>query len=241
MNASTGAVTFTAPQGTCVIDADQAGNASYTAATQAQQSIAVGKSPQTIRFTTKRPPNERVGGAYGVAASATSHLAVTLKVDHATAKECTISGHRLTFRAAGVCVVDANQPGNGSFLAAAQVQLRIRVLPSAHLTLTIHFANNSITLDATARHQLTAFAKQVKAHGLRHLSITGYASSTGTVAGNKRLGAKRAVAAEVYLKTLFKNLKVGGVKYAVAGKGASAFAVKNPKSGLNRRDVLTAS
>jgi hypothetical protein len=43
-------VSFTAV-GTCVINANQAGDADYNAATQAQQSFAVGKGAQAITFT----------------------------------------------------------------------------------------------------------------------------------------------------------------------------------------------
>ena len=41
--------------GTCVIDANQAGNASYNAASQVQQSFAVGKGSQTVSFTSTAP------------------------------------------------------------------------------------------------------------------------------------------------------------------------------------------
>ena len=49
--------------GTCVIDANQAGNGNYNAAPQAQQSFAVGKGSQTITFTSTAPSSAVVGGA----------------------------------------------------------------------------------------------------------------------------------------------------------------------------------
>ena len=56
--------------GTCVIDANQAGNANYNAAPQAQQSFAVGKGAQTISFTSTAPAAAVVGGpTYDVTAS----------------------------------------------------------------------------------------------------------------------------------------------------------------------------
>src|ERR1019366_7222135 len=44
-------VTFAAPAGTCVVDANQAGNTSYSAAPQVQQSFSVGAGSQAITFT----------------------------------------------------------------------------------------------------------------------------------------------------------------------------------------------
>ena len=60
-----GVVSFTAA-GTCVIDANQAGDANWNAAPQVQQSFAVGTaSPtsQTISFTSTAPARATVGGA----------------------------------------------------------------------------------------------------------------------------------------------------------------------------------
>ena len=45
--------------GTCVIDANQAGNANYNAAPQVQQSFTVGKGNQTITFTSTAPAPRR--------------------------------------------------------------------------------------------------------------------------------------------------------------------------------------
>ena len=47
--------------GTCVIDANQAGDANYNAAPQVQQTFAVGKAAQTISFTSTAPA-AAVGG-----------------------------------------------------------------------------------------------------------------------------------------------------------------------------------
>ena len=49
--------------GTCVVNANQAGNANYNAAPQAQQSFAVAKGSQTITFTSTTPVSATVGGA----------------------------------------------------------------------------------------------------------------------------------------------------------------------------------
>jgi hypothetical protein len=41
---------------------------------------------------------------------------------------CTVSGTIVTYTAAGSCVIDANQAGNGSYAAAPQVQQTITVI-----------------------------------------------------------------------------------------------------------------
>jgi len=119
---SAGTVSFTGT-GTCTINADQAGNGSYLAAPQVQQSIAVGLQPQTITFTSTTPGSATVGGAtYTVAATATSGLSVSFAIAAGSAGVCSISGTTVSMTGVGTCVVNANQAGNASYAAASQVQ-----------------------------------------------------------------------------------------------------------------------
>ena len=109
--------------GNCVIDANQAGNATYNAAPQVQQTFGVGKTDQTISFTSTAPVNATVAGtAYTVAATATSSLAVTFAIDASAASVCAITGASVTFQSAGTCVINANQAGNATYSPAPQVQ-----------------------------------------------------------------------------------------------------------------------
>ncbi|HZF12168.1 MAG TPA: Ig-like domain-containing protein, partial [Thermoanaerobaculia bacterium] len=109
--------------GTCVIDANQAGNANYNAAPQAQQSDPVGKGDQTITFTSTPPAGAKVGGpTYTVTATATSGLPVTFTIDATATSVCSISGSTVSFIGAGTCVIDANQAGNANYNAAPQAQ-----------------------------------------------------------------------------------------------------------------------
>ena len=133
-------VHFTAT-GTCVIDANQAGNANYNAAPQVKQSIAIGLTPQSITYTSTAPTTAVVGGAtYTPTATATSGLAVTITVDSSSSAVCTITGGVVSFQAAGSCVLDANQAGNGTYAAAPQIQQ----------TFTVGKANQAITFTSTA-------------------------------------------------------------------------------------------
>ena len=58
---TSGVVTFTGA-GSCVIDANQAGNVNYNPAAQVQQTVPVGKGAQTIVFTSAAPTGAVVGG-----------------------------------------------------------------------------------------------------------------------------------------------------------------------------------
>jgi hypothetical protein len=119
---SGGAVSFQAV-GTCIIDANQAGNANYNAATQVQQTFAVGKGAQTVSFTSTAPINATVGGpTYMPTAKSTSGLTVALTIDRASAAICSITSGVVRLQAAGTCIIDANQAGNANYNAAPQVQ-----------------------------------------------------------------------------------------------------------------------
>jgi hypothetical protein len=107
--------------GTCVVDANQAGNADYLAANQVQQSIAVGKGSQAITFSTTAPSSAQVGGSYTPVATSTSGLTVAITLD-ASSTGCTLTGGTVNFSASGTCIIDANQPGSADYLPAAQMQ-----------------------------------------------------------------------------------------------------------------------
>jgi hypothetical protein len=133
-----GTVTFNAV-GSCVIDANQAGNASYGPAPQVQQTIAIGLAPQTISFTA--PITGAVNGSAELTATATSALLVTLSVDGATTNgACGLSANAVNYLAVGSCVLDANQAGNATYAAAPQVEQ----------TIAIGLAPQAITFTSTA-------------------------------------------------------------------------------------------
>jgi eukaryotic-like serine/threonine-protein kinase len=116
-------VTYTAA-GTCVIDANQAGNATYAAAPQVQRTITVSAISQSISFTA--PASGTVRGS--------AHLSATgggsgnpVMFSAGSPRVCTLSGSTVTYTAVGRCVIDANQAGNTTYAAAPQVQRTITV------------------------------------------------------------------------------------------------------------------
>jgi outer membrane protein OmpA-like peptidoglycan-associated protein len=110
--------------GTCTIDANQAGNASWNAASQVQQSFTVATIPQVITSWSTPPSAATIGGAtYGVSATGGgSGNAVTYTIDASASSVCTISGGTVSFIANGTCTIDANQTGNATYAAAIQAQ-----------------------------------------------------------------------------------------------------------------------
>jgi hypothetical protein len=122
-------VTYTAA-GNCVIDANQAGTATYLAAPQVQQTITVTsaqKLPQSISFAAPASGSAR-GSATLSATGGGSGNPVVFSADPASGPGvCTVSGTSVTYTAAGNCVIDANQAGTATYLAAPQVEQTITV------------------------------------------------------------------------------------------------------------------
>jgi hypothetical protein len=123
---TSGVVSFTAA-GTCLINANQAGDAVWAPAPQVQQSITVNAKSQTITFTSANPTPVRVGDpAYAPQATATSGLSVTFSLD-AASTGCTLVTGVVNFTSTGQCVINANQAGNATWAAAPQVSQSILV------------------------------------------------------------------------------------------------------------------
>ena len=74
----------------------------------------------------KAPATGYVGKQFTPTATSTSGLPVTLTLD-ATSTGCSFVGGVVYFEAPGTCVINANQPGNGTIPADPQVQRKINV------------------------------------------------------------------------------------------------------------------
>lgn len=120
--------------GTIVVAANQPGNATFSAAQEVTTSFTVSKSPQTISpFGTI--PNIRIGNGPLQITLPTSNsglpVAVSIKSGNAN-----ISGSNITPTGTGVVVLAANQAGNSTFSAAAEVTASFSILNNT-VTLTI--------------------------------------------------------------------------------------------------------
>ncbi len=154
-----GVLTITGP-GTFIIDANQAGNATYAAASQVQLTItATNLTAQTINFTAPTTTTYTYGAApVTVTASSTSGLTVALTLDsNSTAGAGSLSSGVLTITGPGTIIIDANQAGNGTYAAATQVQLTLTVSAATQVititeptTTTYTYGVAPITLAATS-------------------------------------------------------------------------------------------
>ena len=190
--------------GTCTVQADQAGNAIYDAAPPVLQSFAVSKASQTISFGTLADKT-LIQGPVTVAATATSGLTVTFS--SATPSACTVAGTSVTLVANGTCTVQADQAGNAIYDAAPAVLQSFAVSKASQ---TISFGTladktliqGPVTVAATATSGLTvtfssATPSVCTAGGTNGATITLVANGTCTVeadqAGNAIYNAAPAV------------------------------------------------
>ena len=141
-------VTGVAP-GPCTILADQAGNTSYTAATQKSLTFTIGKANQTITGLTFTPNSLTLGGTTTVSATqgaSTSPVVYTSK----TQAVCTVSGTTVTDLTAGPCTIAANQATDSNYNAAAEVTNSVSVGLVAQTISSITFTPNSLSVGSTS-------------------------------------------------------------------------------------------
>jgi hypothetical protein len=115
--------------GTVTVQASQAGNTTYNAATPVNQSFVVNKAGQTINFPAME--NKTFGEApFSVNASASSGLTVSFRVSQGPA---TINGTVVTLTGAGTVIMEAVQEGNVNFTAAVPVTQSFTVAKASQL------------------------------------------------------------------------------------------------------------
>ena len=101
--------------GTCTIAANQAGNAGYAAAPTVTRSFNVTLLAQTISFAPVA--GQTLGAApFGVTATASSGLPVGIA--SLTPAVCGASSNTVTLLTAGLCTLEATQPGDSQYSAA---------------------------------------------------------------------------------------------------------------------------
>ena len=144
--------------GTCTLRATQPGDARFAAAPVVDRSFTVAKAPQSIAFAA--PPARTVTDPpFALSATSSSGLAVVFT--SATPSVCTVTAGTVTLRSIGLCVLNASQPGDGGYQAAAIVTGSFAVTGAAQ----------TITFDAMADQSLAAAAVSVRAASTSGLSV----------------------------------------------------------------------
>ncbi|WP_193606890.1 Ig-like domain-containing protein [Nocardioides lijunqiniae] len=133
---SAGVVTF-GRAGTCVIAADRAADADFSAAPTITQTVIV-PDTQAIAFPTL-PTRVRAGDTRALTATSSSGLPVSYSVAPGTTNgACRISDDRtaVVFVDDGTCAVAADQPGNDRFRAAPRV-VRSTIVDASRPSVTL--------------------------------------------------------------------------------------------------------
>jgi hypothetical protein len=104
--------------GTCTIDANQAGNNDYAAASPVQQSFSVGGGSQAITITSTPPSHATPRGATYTVNATGGGSGNPVTFSSATSSVCSVSGSTVGFSGVGTCTIDANEAGNGDYLEA---------------------------------------------------------------------------------------------------------------------------
>jgi serine/threonine protein kinase len=117
-------------QGSCVINANQAGNAKYQPAPQVTQTITISKTAQVISFP---PPGPGSVGGSATLSAAGGGSGNPVVFTSSTTAVCSVSGTdgaTVSYLAQGSCVINANQAGNAKYQPASQVTQTITVSPT---------------------------------------------------------------------------------------------------------------
>jgi len=107
--------------GVCTIIANQAGNASYSAATPVTQSLTINKANQIISFAALAPLASSTVGASPISLSASTNSGLAVTYTSLTTPVCTVAGSTVTILTVGTCTIAADQAGNISYTAAPEV------------------------------------------------------------------------------------------------------------------------
>ncbi len=179
-------VNFTG-SGSCVIDFNDAGNATYGAANQVQQHIQVYSA--NVIHPSSAPASATVRDTYATGATATSGDKVAITLD-GNSTGCTLKSNGVvTFTAPGTCLVDFDDAGNGAFAAALQIRQSITVhaalIAQSALTLTSTsgYVGTPIALTASGGSGSGAVTYAVTSAGSAGCSVSGgvlNASAVGT-------------------------------------------------------------
>ena len=114
--------------GTTVLTANQAGDATWAAATPVQLVVTVNKAPQIITFGLN-PASAKVGDP-GRTLIATSDADLPVTLTSSSPSVASVSGYTLTINGAGTATITASQGGNANYLPADPVSQVLTVTPA---------------------------------------------------------------------------------------------------------------
>ena len=238
----TGSTLTVLSMGTCSIAADQAGNGNYSAASQASQSVVVGKASQSLTVGTAAPATAGYNASFTVAAMASSGLSVSYT--SGTPSICTNSGATFTMVAgSGSCTVQYDQAGNGNYNAATRVSNSVTAAKAAQtvsfgtVPTLVYGGTGSVSASATSGlavsySSLTPLVCSVSGSTVTVLSM-GTCSIAADQAGNGNYSAASQVSQSVVVGKASQSLTVGTAAPATAPYNGSFTVAATASSGLS--------
>ena len=170
--------------GICDLTANQAGDATYSAAPQVTQSIAINAASQSIIFGANPGPRAFAGALAFFVSSTGGASGNPVILTSLTTGICNVSNNALVFiNAVGICVIAANQAGTANYLAAAQSTQDIIITQG---TQTINFGANPgpVTYSAGGMFSVNATATGYTGVATGPVTFTSVTTSVCTVIGN---------------------------------------------------------
>lgn len=110
-------VQMTSGSGTCTVQFDQAGDATYAAATPVVETVAATKADQTITFGSLQAATYKEPDFQFAPAFASSNLDVV----YTASGQCAVNGTTVHVTGGGSCTITASQPGDANYNAAPPV------------------------------------------------------------------------------------------------------------------------
>ena len=202
--------------GTCTIQASQAGNTSYKAATPVTQSFTVNLAAQTVTFATI--PTQIINTAIPATLSASASSGLPVSFASTTPTVCTVSASAATasLLVNGTCTIQASQTGDGVVYAAAPtvtqsftVQSANPVTSTSFGTVNIGSTGSPVTVTLNFNTAATLGSVSVLTQGASGLDFAGVSGGTCAV------GTSYAAAASCTVSVTFAPTLAGSRNGAV--------------------------
>ena len=145
VNASTGVVAILGG-GTCIIKADQSGNANYSPAPQVTQTITILKAQAAPLTLVAASTHIQAGASTTLSATGGNGGAVSYIL---LSGPCTLVTQTLTGNSTGSCIVSATQPGNSNDEAATSNEVAVGISIGQQAALTLNVGSTVITANGT--------------------------------------------------------------------------------------------
>ena len=212
--------------GNVVLAANQAGNATYLAATAVTKTLVITQGSQTITFPDLAPRQYSTSAnKVTLAATSSSGLSVFYIV---TSGPATVSGDILTVTGAGTVVVAATQAGNATYLQAASVSKPLNVSQGSQ---TITFPDLATLRYSTSANKVTLAATSSSGLSMVYIVTSGPATVSGDILTVTGAGTVVVAATQAGNATYLQAASVS--KSLTVSKGTATVTIGNLTQSYN--------